>query len=153
MLGPPLNLSKSLIFPVSQPAGTYPIHSGMSRVFFLPQHRTLSTRHFRNYIRYLIKATDSISLNLNLDLDSCTLHYSHRRMMFMPWFFVVTIFQFDINFRKTFYKLISNGNIATNNSINIVFSENVGKNGRGERNESPKAWQFLQQFRLFPILF
>ena len=24
---------------------TYPIHSGMSRVFHLPQHRTLSTRH------------------------------------------------------------------------------------------------------------
>ena len=26
-------------------SGTYPIHSGMSRVFYLPQHRTLSTRH------------------------------------------------------------------------------------------------------------
>ena len=26
-------------------SGTYPIHSGMSRIFYLPQHRTLSTRH------------------------------------------------------------------------------------------------------------
>ena len=26
-------------------SGTYPINSGMSRVFYLPQHRTLSTRH------------------------------------------------------------------------------------------------------------
>ena len=26
-------------------SGTYPIHSGMSRVFYLPQHRTLSTWH------------------------------------------------------------------------------------------------------------
>ena len=26
-------------------SGAYPIHSGMSTVFYMPQHRTLSTRH------------------------------------------------------------------------------------------------------------